>query len=66
VCAHTRTVPLSEIFAAVREAFSIAYSDREIANRAIYRPVTTLRDTGSIYYRQLAGRRIILTGDMIL
>jgi hypothetical protein len=39
----------SKSFAAVREAFSNVYPDKEVPNKtAIHRLVTTFRDTGSI------------------
>jgi hypothetical protein len=40
----------SKSFAAVREAFSNAYPDKEVPNRTtIHRLVTKFRDTGSVY-----------------
>jgi hypothetical protein len=39
----------SKSFADVPEAFSNAYSDKEVPNKTIHRLVTKFRETGSIY-----------------
>jgi hypothetical protein len=40
-------------FAAVREAFSNAFSNKEVHNKTtVHRILTTFRDTGSIYNRK--------------
>jgi hypothetical protein len=42
----------SKSFAAVREAFSNAYPDKEVPNKTIHRPVTKFPDTGSVCDRK--------------
>jgi hypothetical protein len=51
-------------FAAVREAFRNAYSDKAVPNKTtIHRLVTTFRDTGSVCDRKNVRRRTVLTGE---
>jgi hypothetical protein len=38
----------SKSFAAIREAFSNVYPDKEVPNNTIHRMVTKYRDTGSV------------------
>jgi hypothetical protein len=50
VCSFSNTKPItSKSFAAVREEFSNAYSDKEIPNKTtIHQLVTMFRDIGSV------------------
>jgi hypothetical protein len=46
---HSRTLLLTKIFRAVREAFNNGYPDKEVSNKTtIHRLITTFRDTGSV------------------
>jgi hypothetical protein len=54
----------SKSFAAVREAFSNAYPDKEVPNKTtIHRLVTASRDTGSVCDMKHARRRTVLTNE---
>jgi hypothetical protein len=56
----------SKSFAAVREAFSNAYPDKEVPNKTtVERLVTKFRDTGSVCDRKHVRRRTVLTGETL-
>jgi hypothetical protein len=52
--------------AALREGFSNAYPDEEVANKTtIHRLVTTFRDTGSVCDRKHVRRRTVLAAETL-
>jgi hypothetical protein len=56
----------SKSFAAVREAFINAYSDRKVPYKiTIHRLVTKFRDTGSVCDRKHVRRRTVLTDETL-
>jgi hypothetical protein len=57
----------SKSFAAVREAFSNSYPDKEVPNKTttIHLLVTKSRDTGGICDRKHVRRRTVLTGETL-
>jgi hypothetical protein len=52
----------SKSFAALHEALSNVYPDKEVPNKTICRLVTKFRDTGNVYDRKHIRHRTVLTG----
>jgi hypothetical protein len=56
----------SKSFAAIREAFSNAYPDKEVPNKStIHWLVTKFRNTGSVCYKKHDRRPTVLTGEAL-
>jgi hypothetical protein len=56
----------SKSFAAVYEAFSKMYPDKEVRNKTtVHRLVTKFRDTGSVFDRKCVRSRTVLTGETL-